>query len=213
MRLAKGTQENGVVVGNTYDKYGSRNPVVRYLMQGFERSLQTLVTKTGAKEIHEVGCGEGYWTLRWLKKGYQVRGSDFSVRAIELARINADSDKVDLKVASVYDLTSPNDAAELVVCCEVLEHLEDPERALGVLKTLASPFLIVSVPCEPVWRILNLIRGSYWKDLGNTPGHRQHWSKRAFVELVGAYFEILDVQSPLPWTMILAKQERTVLCR
>jgi SAM-dependent methyltransferase len=213
MRLAKGTQENGVVVGNTYDKYGSRNPVVRYLMQGFERSLQTLVTKTGAKEIHEVGCGEGYWTLRWLKKGYQVRGSDFSVRAIELARINADSDKVDLKVASVYDLTSPNDAAELVVCCEVLEHLEDPERALGVLKTLASPFLIVSVPCEPVWRILNLIRGSYWKDLGNTPGHRQHWSKRAFVELVGAYFEILDVQSPLPWTMILAKQERTVSCR
>jgi SAM-dependent methyltransferase len=213
MRLAKGTQENGVVVGNTYDKYGSRNPVVRYLMQGFERSLQTLVTKTGAKEIHEVGCGEGYWTLRWLKEGYQVRGSDFSVRAIELARINADSDKVDLKVASVYDLTSPSDAAELVVCCEVLEHLEDPERALGVLKTLASPFLIVSVPCEPVWRILNLIRGSYWKDLGNTPGHRQHWSKRAFVELVGAYFEILDVQSPLPWTMILAKQERTVSCR
>jgi SAM-dependent methyltransferase len=207
MRIAQGTQEGGVVVGNTYDKYGSRNPVVRYLMRGFERSLQALVTKTDAKEIHEVGCGEGYWTLRWQREGYEVRGSDFSMQAIKLAQTNAGNDQIYLKVASIYELAPPNDAAKLVVCCEVLEHLEDPVRALEVLKTLASPFLIVSVPCEPIWRILNLIRGFYWADLGNTPGHLQHWSKRAFIELIANYFEILDVRSPPPWTMILAKRK------
>jgi 2-polyprenyl-3-methyl-5-hydroxy-6-metoxy-1,4-benzoquinol methylase len=208
MRIAGGTQENGVVVGNSYDKYGSRNPVVRYLMSGFESSLQSLVEKTGAEEIHEVGCGEGHWTLRWLQEGYQSRGSDISKQAIELARTNARPLGLhpQVKVASIYDLVSPTDAAELIVCCEVLEHLEHPEQALEVLNTLASPFIIVSVPREPIWRILNIARGSYCSNLGNTPGHIQHWSKRGFVNLIENYFTIVDVLSPLPWTMILAKQ-------
>jgi SAM-dependent methyltransferase len=207
MKIAAGIREQGVVVGNSYDKYGSRNPVVRRLMNGFEVSLQTLVKKTESREIHEVGCGEGYWTSRWLEEGYKARGSDFSTHAIELARTNAALRAVrpEFKVASIYDLATPQDSAELVVCCEVLEHLEYPERALQVLKSLVERYLIVSVPCEPIWRILNLARGSYCAALGNTPGHLQHWSKKAFIALVSQQFEIVETLSPLPWSMILAR--------
>jgi SAM-dependent methyltransferase len=208
MRICNGALQNGIVVGNAFDKYGSRNPLVRRLMDGFEKSLRKLVARSSAKNIHEVGCGEGYWTLRLLKEGYRVRGSDFSTEAIDLARASAQTQRVDLKVASIYELAPPGDAAELIICCEVLEHLEDPERGLQVLRTLASPFLIASVPREPIWRILNLVRGSYWKELGNTPGHLQHWSKQAFVKLIGRHFDVLEVKSPLPWTMILAQQKR-----
>ena len=209
MRLTKGTEENGIVVGNVYDKYCSQNPIVRYLMRGFENSLQYLVKMTGTRNVHEVGCGEGYWTLRWLQAGYQVRGSDVSKQAIELALINAHGLglRPEFKVASIYELVSPGDAAELIVCCEVLEHLENPERALKVLKSLASPFLIVSVPREPIWRILNLTRGSYLSDFGNTPGHLQHWSKKAFIEVIQRHFDLVKVLSPLPWTIILAKRK------
>jgi len=209
MRLTKGTEENGIVVGNVYDKYCSQNPIVRYLMRGFENSLQDLVKITGTRNIHEVGCGEGYWTLRCLQAGYQVRGSDVSKQAIELALINAQTLGLqpEFKVASIYELASPVDAAELIVCCEVLEHLENPERALEVLKSLASPFLIISVPREPIWRILNLARGSYLNNFGNTPGHLQHWSKKAFVELIRKRFDLVKVLSPMPWTMILAKRQ------
>src|ERR1700722_4142015 len=152
MRLTKGTEENGIVVGNVYDKYCSQNPIVRSLMRGFENSLQDLVRITGARDIHEVGCGEGYWTLRWLQAGYQVRGSDVSKQAIELALLNAQTLglQAEFKVVSIYELAPPADAAELIVCCEVLEHLEHPGRALDVLMWLASPFLIISVPREPI---------------------------------------------------------------
>src|SRR6478752_1045443 len=135
MRIARNLSENGVVAGNTYDKYGSRNPFVRYLMRGFETSLQSLVKRTGVREIHEVGCGEGYWTLQWLEEGYQARGSDFSTGVIRLARMNAADRGIDadFKVASIYGLVPERDSAELIVCCEVLEHLEDPEQALRAL--------------------------------------------------------------------------------
>ena len=67
---------------------------------------------------------------------------------------------------------------------EVLEHLEDTEAAVNVLAQIATPYLVVSVPREPLWRILNLARGAYLKDLGNTPGHVQHWSTASFLRLL-----------------------------
>ena len=50
----------------------------------------------------------------------------------------------------------------------------------------ASPAATCSSRCprEPLWRGLNIARGAYLKDLGNTPGHLNHWSKRGFVALL-----------------------------
>jgi 2-polyprenyl-3-methyl-5-hydroxy-6-metoxy-1,4-benzoquinol methylase len=93
-----------------------------------------------------------------------------------------------------------------VVCCEVLEHLADPARALALLARLAQPHLIVSVPREPLWRILNLARGRYWAALGNTPGHLQHWSARRFLALLHDHVEVREVRTPLPWTMALCRR-------
>jgi hypothetical protein len=86
-----------------------------------------------------------------------------------------------------------------------LEHVPDPERALAVLAALARPHLIVSVPREPLWRVLNLARGRYWRDLGNTPGHLQHWSTLAFLDLLQDHLEVLELRTPLPWTMALCR--------
>jgi len=104
---------------------------------------------------------------------------------------------------SIYDLDPQEDRADLVVCCEVLEHLEDPEKALQVLRSISGTRLILSVPLEPVWRMLNMARGKYWNEWGNTPGHIQHWSRQEFIGLVEKYFRVIEVRSPLPWTMVL----------
>ena len=93
-----------------------------------------------------------------------------------------------------------------MVCCEVLEHLTDPARALDVLARLAQPNLIVSVPREPLWRMLNIARCRYWQALGNTPGHLQHWSAPSFLGLLEAHVEVREVRTPLPWTMALCRR-------
>jgi ubiquinone/menaquinone biosynthesis C-methylase UbiE len=208
MKIAGGLTERGVVVGNTYDKYGSRNPAVRWLMRGFSRALSDLVARAAPSSLHEVGCGEGYWVLRWSRQGLDARGSDFSAEAIGLARLNAAAQGVAedrFQVRSVYELEPGRDRADLVVCCEVLEHLERPEEALRVLQRVAGRHLIFSVPREPVWRALNVARLRYVGSLGNTPGHLQHWSRAAFLRLLGRHFELLEVRSPLPWTMALCR--------
>ena len=212
MKVSGGRTEDGVVFGNTYDKYGSTNPVVRRIMRGFAGRLQDYVERAAPASIHEVGCGEGYWTLRWARRGVPCRGTDYSKSVIDYARANARGAGLDpamFAVRSVYELSEREDAADLVVCCEVLEHLRDPRAAMARLEAVAVRHLILSVPREPLWRALNVMRGAYLRDLGNTPGHVQHWSRRAFVRFVSAVstrFDIVDQCAPTPWTMLLCRR-------
>jgi hypothetical protein len=41
------------------------------------------------------------------------------------------------------------------------------------------------------------------RDLGNTPGHLNHWTRRGFVSFLESRFEVVSVRTPLPWTMAL----------
>lgn len=208
MKISKGLKEDGIVVGNAYDKYGAKNPIVRWIMKGFDDALSDLVRKAAPRTIHEVGCGEGYWVLSWNRQGIQARGSDFSEKVIGLARENAQAQGISpdaFEARSIYDIQPGWDGADLIVCCEVLEHLEDPEAGLAALQNVTSSNIILSVPREPIWCALNLARGKYIGSLGNTPGHIQHWSSGAFVRLVSRYFDVIEVKKPLPWTMLLAR--------
>jgi ubiquinone/menaquinone biosynthesis C-methylase UbiE len=108
-------------------------------------------------------------------------------------------------VASAYDLPWADDQFDLVLTMEVLEHLEDPQRALREIARVSRRYVIASVPNEPVWRILNMLRGAYLKDFGNTPGHVQHFSPRAFRRLLETELEIIDTCRPLPWQMALCR--------
>lgn len=209
MKISGGMREDGVVVGNTYNKYASKNPIARWLVNGFSSSLSALVQRAQPQDIHEIGCGEGYWTLGWRRQGIDARGSDFSEKVIALAQDNARSRGVAPSIftqRSIYEIQADEDGADLIVCCEVLEHLEDPRSGLAALQRVAGNKIILSVPREPIWCAMNIARGKYWSTFGNTPGHIQHWSSNGFIRLVGDYFEILEIRKPLPWTMLLCKK-------
>jgi len=210
VKIEGGVVEDGIVVGNLYDKYSSNNIIVKYIMKGFEKSLTELVAEINPGMIHEVGCGEGYWVINWHQQGIKVRGTDVSEKVIDIARSNASQTGITESLfhcKNIYDLTQSTDAAELLVCCEVLEHLDNPEAGLIALSKAANPYLIISVPNEPIWSIMNMMRGKYLKSLGNTPGHIQRWSKKRFISLVSQYFDVLTVRRPLPWTMLLCRKK------
>ncbi|QPC86943.1 methyltransferase domain-containing protein [Mesorhizobium sp. NBSH29] len=195
------------VAGNFYDKYNTKNPVARYLMDGFLASFDNLTAKTGMRNAYEVGCGEGNLSMRLHEQGWNVRGSDLESVSVEQANQQCTERGLPPKfeTRSLFDLKPAEASAELVICCEVLEHVPDTEQALAVLRTLAKPYLLVSVPREPIWRALNMARGKYLEKLGNTPGHINHWSSSAFIELLERSMKIEKVLKPLPWTMVLCR--------
>jgi 2-polyprenyl-3-methyl-5-hydroxy-6-metoxy-1,4-benzoquinol methylase len=199
-------ETNDNIAGNYYNKYESQNPIARWLTSNFKSNLLDLIRKTDAKDIHELGCGEGYLST-YINEQIQVesfRASDFSDEIILTANELHSGQGIVFSQRSIYDITL-EDQAQLMICCEVLEHLEEPRLALEKICQLSPEFAIFSVPREPLWRMTNMARLKYLNDLGNTPGHLQHWSKKAFITMIGAYFEIGEIRSPYPWTMLLCK--------
>ena len=199
--------DRGIVTGNTYDKYGSANPVVRRLMGGFERSLDELLDRAAPRTLLDVGCGEGVLVQSWaqrLKDG-RVVGIDLEEESIQAGWAERQAPNLEYRVMEAANLPFADGEFELASAIEVLEHLPDPEHTLSEMARCARGHLLVSVPREPLWRMLNMARGAYWPALGNTPGHLNHWTRRSFVELLSRHGEVVEVRSPFPWTMLLVR--------
>jgi len=195
-----------VPTGNTYDKYGSTNPVVRRLMARFERDMDELLERARPGSIVDVGCGEGVLTERWAHRiAGPVVGVDLPDPKLETEWAQRARPNLEFRAARGDDLPYADGEFEAATAMEVLEHVPDADAVLGEMARVASRWLLVSVPREPLWRALNLARGAYLRDLGNTPGHLNHWSRRAFARLLGRYGEIVELRSPPPWTMALVR--------
>jgi 2-polyprenyl-3-methyl-5-hydroxy-6-metoxy-1,4-benzoquinol methylase len=199
--------KDGVVTGNTYDKYGSGNPLVRRLMDGFERDLDELLDLAAPGSLLDVGCGEGVLVHRWAERLGEGRlvGIDLEEESIQAGWAERRAPNLEYRVMEAENLPFAADEFDLASAIEVLEHVPDPEHTLAEMARCARGHLLVSVPREPLWRMLNMARGAYLSALGNTPGHLNHWSRRSFVKLLERHGEVVEARSPFPWTMLLVR--------
>jgi 2-polyprenyl-3-methyl-5-hydroxy-6-metoxy-1,4-benzoquinol methylase len=196
-----------VPTGNTFDKYGSSNPVVRRLMAGFHSTLGELMQRAAPASLLDVGCGEGVLTAQWAETicSGRVLGIDLEDPKLEAEWVKRRLSNLEFRAEEATSLGFGDGEFDLAAAIEVLEHVPEPEATLAEMARVSRGWLLVSVPREPLWRALNMARGTYWRSLGNTPGHVNHWSKRGFVSLVERYGQVEEVRSPFPWTMVLAQ--------
>jgi ubiquinone/menaquinone biosynthesis C-methylase UbiE len=193
-----------VPTGNTYDKYRSKNPIERRLMRGFFAALSDTLPREHPATVLEVGVGEGEIStkLRSLYPEAEIVGVDLHDDSLAAGWRRRGFLGV---YADIARLPFPPLAFDLVMAIEVLEHVDDPVAALAELVRVSRGGIVLSVPREPIWRVANMARGKYLANLGNTPGHVQHWSRRGFARLVGSQLEVVSVSAPFPWTMIGAR--------
>jgi SAM-dependent methyltransferase len=196
-----------VPTGNTFDKYGSSNPVVRRLMDGFHGTLDELWGLASPESVLDVGCGEGVLTHEWAERlgDGRIVGIDLDDPKLRAEWERRTRPNLEFRVEEATSLSFADDEFEMATAIEVLEHVPQPEATVAEMARVARRWLLVSVPREPLWRGLNMARGAYWRSAGNTPGHVNHWSKRSFQELLGRYGKVEQARSPFPWTMLLVR--------
>jgi SAM-dependent methyltransferase len=199
--------DQGVVTGNTYDKYGSSNPVVKRLMATFETTLDELFSIAAPQSLLDVGCGEGVLVHKWAQRlgDKRVVGIDLEEPSIQAGWEQHQAPNLEYKIMQAENLPFADQEFDVATAIEVLEHVPDPAHTVAEMARVAQRWLLVSVPREPLWRGLNMARGAYLKELGNTPGHVNHWSKRSFVKLLSQHGEVVQARSPFPWTMLLVR--------
>jgi ubiquinone/menaquinone biosynthesis C-methylase UbiE len=194
-------------IGNATAKYEASNPIVRHLLSRFLRRVDEAVAGLEPTSVLDVGCGEGVVTERLAQRlaPAKVLGIDAAEAHLETEWDSRSAPNISFMAGSAYDLPFPDASFDLVCCIEVLEHLERPRDALAEMSRVAGRALLLSVPNEPTWRVSHLLAGRDVRKLGDTPGHINHWSKRAFAELVSTYGRLERVEGVFPWTLIVVE--------
>jgi len=125
-------------------------PLLRYtnLMRAIEmRHLAPWVRHVAGWRVLDVGCGYGFYSLDFVRRGASLLGCDLSLPALDASQqtvrgLGLDDRALYLRAdGSVLPMTSG--AYDLIFCNCVLEHVGDDHQALGEMyRTLRSGGLL-----------------------------------------------------------------------
>ena len=188
-------------------KHSNSNPIQKFLINNFYRTLYKTVKPVRPVKILDVGCGEGVTIvkLKQSKIGKIYEGVDNSEAELKIGRKAYPG--IDIKLGDIYDLKYKDGSFDLVICTEVLEHLQNPKRAVAELKRVSSKYVLFSVPNEPFFVLANFLRGKYLTRFGNHPEHINHWTNIGFKYFLRRNgLRIVASRAPFAWTLVLARK-------
>ncbi|MEK7159992.1 MAG: class I SAM-dependent methyltransferase [Patescibacteria group bacterium] len=202
---------------DNFRKHTSKNPVQKFLIGNFEKTIANQIQKLDVSSILDAGCGEGF-TLEYLRVrniGKTYEGVDFLQKAVEIGtKIHPN---ITLRKESVYEMPYKDNSFDLVLSTEVLEHLEEPQKALKEIFRVSKKYVLLSVPNEPIFIASNFLRGKNWSRFGNDIEHINHWTFFGFEKFVkenlpagrqdaGVNIKIVSRKHPFPWTMLVLEK-------
>lgn len=186
------------------EKYSSSNPVVSFVIRRFFARVGAAAAELRPRTVLDAGCGEGE-VLRRGVLGPDARVVSLDLRLDSLAAVRAHSTPAAMVAGSVLALPFAAASFDVVLCMEVLEHLDDPLAAVDEVARVARNAAIFSVPWEPWFRAGNLVRGKYVAEWGNFPEHVQHWNFGSFRALLGKRYARVELLEAFPWIVAVCR--------
>lgn len=160
---------------------------------GQRRLISALVSRYSPVErprILDVGCGTGGALIAVREQG-KTLGCDRSLDALGLCRQRSLRDLVASRAESLAFRTG---SLDIVLSCDVLEHIARDDLALAEMCRVLAPggILIATVPAYPC----------LWSSHDQVLGHLRRYTRRALARVViAAGFEILRLTYGVTFTL------------
>lgn len=200
-------EPKGSVDTSNYRKHTSSSAIQRALIDRFHTKIAGVVKGLQPDTLLDCGCGEGFVSEIFLSEmpALQITGFDVLPDSVDLAQRR--NPRANFSVGSIYDIEQPDNAFDVVVAFEVLEHLHEPQKALAEMARVASKYVVLSVPHEPFFCLANAARG---KNLditpkGSDPDHRNFWGRDDFRQFVSTELDVVHLTGSMPWTICVGK--------
>lgn len=168
-------------------RHTATNPLYRWHMDAFHDRIFAFVEQAGPDSVLDAGCGEGFGLhdLAERDASLDLTGIDLDEEAVAYAQARF-GEVASFDHGSILDLPYEDDARDLVLCSEVLEHLANPGDAVAELKRVARTHVLITVPLEPYFQALNDV--AQWVGISGDPGHVQFWNHTGFQSFITTHF-------------------------
>lgn len=190
-------------------KYRAKNPLKRALIKRFVGAVEQLFDAgTPPRSVLEIGVGEGFLSGHLSARHPQVEFSGVDLNQADLELLAQKFPSIKRYCANIYDLSALPGGYDLIICAEVLEHVDDPARALQQIVKLAPQRVILTVPHEPWFMLSNLAMGKNITRLGNDVEHVNHFTVGSFKRLLAPQLELSRVTTSYPWILAAGSPKR-----
>lgn len=170
-------------------RHTTTNPIYQWHMEAFHRCIFAFVERADPDSVLDAGCGEGFGLhdLAERDPSLTLTGIDLDPDAVAYARARFGEEVDAFDQGSILDLPYDDDACDLVLCSEVLEHLARPGKAVAELRRVARTHVLITVPLEPYFQALNNLAQRL--GISDDPGHVQFWQHDAFRAFIRTHFD------------------------
>lgn len=181
------TTSTETYASTNHNKHTTQNWLYQKHLNSFLDRLCEMLEDSQPNSLLDAGCGEGFVVDRIARRmpDLRIAGVDLSDEAVAFARAHFGS-RAQFRKGSVYKLPFSDKSFDTVLCSEVLEHLDDPNRAVEELKRVARNYVLITVPHEPYFQWLNSL--GRWLRINPDAGHVNFWTTRTFEEFIGSHF-------------------------
>jgi 2-polyprenyl-3-methyl-5-hydroxy-6-metoxy-1,4-benzoquinol methylase len=133
--------------------------------------------------IVDLGCGEGI-TLERLTNMIPSR----DIVGIDYLQDNVDiciKHSLPARQGNIYDLDMDARSVDAVILMEVIEHLEDPKKAIRELQRILKPEgkLIVVFPNDLIFKIARILTLKF-QEAAYDPGHVKQWRHHELIKVL-----------------------------
>lgn len=171
--------------------YESYEECESFLTTNFRRRAERLGRYASGGPVLDLGCGYGYF-LRCLGAQYEGVGIDISEHAVQTAR---ERYGLDARAGVLNETSFPAGHFSLVTMWDVIEHLPDPKRTLGIVRTVLKDDGVLALTTGNVGSLVARLCGARWH-LFTLPDHLWFFSERtlrALLEKTG--FRVIELRA------------------
>ena len=115
--------------------------------------IESEKTVNNQQKVLEIGCGEAGNLKPFLDLGCECVGVDFSQpkieKGIEFYSTHANKDKLRLISEDIYKTKEFDKQFDIIILRDVIEHIHDQEKFMGLMKSLLAPNGIVFFAFPP----------------------------------------------------------------
>jgi len=155
--------------------------------------------------ICDVGCGEGF-LLKLVGQAKKIVGVEISISALNRSKeILKDRPDIVTVKADAQKIPLPNESFDIVLCCEMLEHLPDPKIVMNEVHRILrhGGKFVLAIPNEKGSQNLlrfarrlkfsRIVEGVSTKGKVTNEWHLQDASKEWLKTICGELFEIKKI--------------------
>lgn len=159
------------------------------------RDRQALSFIKDEQSIIDIGCGEGITLKKLIKKfpDKNIRGIDYSRENVGICKKHG----LPVKYGSVYDLKIEDNSVDCVIFLEVIEHLNNPRKALKEIHRILKKngLLILLFPNDKIFKIARILTFKF-KEAFYDPGHTEQWTPKEIKKTLGKLsFKIIKIKN------------------